>query len=101
MPSDLDREVTASLKASFDHSGDKYERRIGGRTRTVAKHILLLLLDLSPRPTVLDNACGTAAFTHEIIEGSSEAHVDAVDASYRHGRHHKIGPTREVVAGEG
>ena len=37
MKSDIEREITTNLKASFNHSADKYERRIGGCTHTVAK----------------------------------------------------------------
>ena len=64
MPSELDLDVIANLKASFDHSSDNYERRIGDCTRAVTKIILSLLLPLQPHPLVLDNVCGTAALTH-------------------------------------
>ena len=92
MSSDLERAITTHLKASFDHSADRCERRIGGCTHAVAKHILSLLLPLPSRPVVLDNACETAAFTCELIKGSSDAYVHAVDASSR-----MIDITRSVI----
>lgn len=79
MASDLD--ITANLRASFNNSADDYERRTGGCTRAVAKHVCSILLPVPPKAIVLDNACGTLAISEEIIKTSPEAHVHAVDAS--------------------
>ena len=84
--SELSAAVSAdasNLMASFQASASVYERRLGGSTRTVAAHLASLLSPrLPPNAVVLDNACGTGAFTDELLKVSSDdLHIHAVDLS--------------------
>ena len=76
------------LTTSFNTFAHTYERRAGGATRAVAAHIVsqLPLNDNngSSPPRVLDNACGTAAVTGEILKVhpvGKAMKIDAVDGS--------------------
>ncbi|KAI9714606.1 MAG: hypothetical protein M1828_001143 [Chrysothrix sp. TS-e1954] len=71
----------ARIIKSFSNSANTYERRLGSATRAVARDIVAHLPPLPSAPTVLDNACGTGAFTAEIAKHLPAAHVHAVDNS--------------------
>lgn len=81
-PNFLDKDTSAAIIDSFASSADTYERRIGRATRAIAAHIVTKALgSLPPDLTVHDNACGTGAFTDELLKVYHHAHVDATDAS--------------------
>jgi ubiquinone/menaquinone biosynthesis C-methylase UbiE len=73
----------------FNRSAESYEKYTAGCTREVAQYILRLpdLADAgSPGTVVLDNACGTAIVTEEIIQRRRQketetATIHAVDAA--------------------
>lgn len=73
----------SNLLTSFTDTSaaQTYERRLGSATRAVARHLLPFLSALPPNPVVLDNACGTGAFTSELLRATPSAHVHPVDAS--------------------
>lgn len=74
----------SNLIASFTNTSaaETYERRLGSATRAVARHILPFLSAIPPNPVVLDNACGTGAFTSELLRATPSAYVHPVDASH-------------------
>jgi ubiquinone/menaquinone biosynthesis C-methylase UbiE len=81
-PNSLEKDTSATIIDSFASSADTYERRIGRATRTIAAHIASKTLGGIPLdPTVHDNACGTGAFTDELLKVYPHAHVDATDAA--------------------
>ena len=71
----------SNLVTSFNASANTYERRVGTVTRAVTTHIISLLKPLPSHPVVLDNACGTGAFTGEFLKACPDAKIYAVDGS--------------------
>ena len=71
---------TSSLTDSFNTAADTYETRMGSAVHAVARHIASTL-DLPPRASVCDNACGTGAVTQAILQAFPDAHVNATDNS--------------------
>ncbi|KAL9119250.1 MAG: hypothetical protein Q9187_004198, partial [Circinaria calcarea] len=73
----------SNLIISWNSHAHNYERRLGGSTHAVAAHLVSLLTpSLPPKGLVLDNACGTGAFTRALLKSSADdVRVRAVDGS--------------------
>ena len=66
----------------YNDRAKEYEKGSGGCTRRVATHVVhAYLSDLPSNARVLDNACGPAIFTDELLKVHPTANADAVDAS--------------------
>lgn len=73
----------------FDDVARRYEEVTGGCTKALARHILSLpqvKTTINPSlsstdAVVLDNACGTAFVTEQILKNGSEAQIHVVDAA--------------------
>ena len=73
---------THGLTDFFNERAAKYEKGSGGCTRYVANHVVdAYLPNLPPNARVLDNACGPAILTDELLKVHPTAVIDAVDAS--------------------
>jgi len=72
----------SNLISSWNNSAHTYERRLGGSTYAVAQHILSLSPPLDGEKLVLDNCCGTGAFTSQLNhESVSAPQIYAIDKS--------------------
>lgn len=69
----------SALRDSFNSEASTYERRLGGSTRRIITHIITLIGDLPPNPTILDNACGPGFATEALLEAYPTCHVHAAD----------------------
>ena len=74
--------VGHNLKAFFNDRAKSYEKGSGGVTRSVATYIVHeCLSNLPPNARVLDNACGPAIVTEELLKVHPTSNIDAVDNS--------------------
>ena len=69
-----------NFREFFNKSAASYEKGSGNTTRNVATEIVqVYLTDLPKNPRILDNACGPAILTEELLKAYPNASVDAVD----------------------
>ncbi|PQE33077.1 Methyltransferase type 11 protein [Rutstroemia sp. NJR-2017a WRK4] len=81
MATSLKSDVTP-LGDSFNTHAATYDRRTGGTTLRIIKHIVPLLADHMPEhPIVLDNACGPGFAAAAIVTAYPNSHVYAADAA--------------------
>jgi len=74
----------SNLITSWNNFAHTYDRRLGGSTKAVARHIISHFPPLDGSHLVLDNCCGTGAFTLELHYGKRPGplpFVHAVDKS--------------------
>ena len=63
----------------YNAIADSYDATVGPCIRSVCAFAVSLLPSLPSKPHILDNACGTALLTTELLKKYPSARVDAVD----------------------
>ncbi|MCJ1371063.1 hypothetical protein MMC20_002278 [Loxospora ochrophaea] len=71
----------ANLNASWKLSAHTYDRRLSGANCSVATFLISLLPSLPAGASILDNSCGTGAFSEELLKTTSDVSIHAVDGS--------------------
>ena len=73
----------ANLTDAFKARANNFEKRAGGSTRAIAKHVVSIVPQPPPDAVVLDNACGTGFVADELLKAfpDSNLHIHAVDVS--------------------
>lgn len=78
---------TKTALEHFDEAAETYEMLTGGSTRELARYLLDLTPDIYSSSTILDNACGPAVLTDELLsklpKDVGPPTINAVDGSPR------------------
>jgi ubiquinone/menaquinone biosynthesis C-methylase UbiE len=87
----------------FNSIADQYDSLIGGATPELARHVFSIAPDLGPDSIVLDNACGPAVLTRQLLRKfpptSKKPVIHAVDGAERmiENARLKLGPTEDAT----